>query len=494
MTMPLPVTLICLLCTIWITWHVFRQYARRAHDLLSYRNFFLLGFVHFQCLSGFLSGLTGQPWRGQPFATRSYYIYAIGLVLFTVTFFWAYGRTKIPRIVGKIFPTHSPEPATIWVLAGIVLGVVMGIMSIVVVRLGVPFISQFAAQTVFGGLIFAVVLATYLWVRSPANPFFAILFLALPAFTLFLSTVGTHGRRELVSVLLAIIWAMYIFKWRYDPAIRTLARFAVVSALALVLLVGYTAVRGSAKDRFGLDENDVIAVTKTRLNQLKQASLTESGLMPIIFTDTALCSVLTIDRWGTDNKPHEPFFSIKYFLLNPVPRQWWPDKPIGFGKTLPESLNKIEFNIVTFGPGVIGHGWHEMGIFGIPFYGLVFGFLCKAMDRKLFRQVLNPFFVAAAGSLLGHAVGMPRGDIGVFMVNAIGALIATFGVMVLLGFLSGGSGASAAEERLQEMEAAQYDDQDWSPLYDEDESYAAFDDAEPAELYDESAAATSHDT
>ena len=472
---PAIVTFICLLTAVGLLGYMLIQFIRGKHDLLSYRNLFLLGFVHFQALSGFLSGVTGEPWRGQPFRQSTYYYFGAGVVVFTLTFLWAYNRNKIPTIIGKALPSASPRPESSWVIAGIVLGVLVGIASIGVVRIGSAFLSAFAAQMVFGGFIFSVTLATYLWVKSPANPLFLILMILLPPFVLILSTIGSHGRREMVSVILGIIWAMYLLKWRYESKGRTLFRFAVIATLGFIVLVGYTSVRGSQKGVFGLDQNNAAAVAKMRLQNLAHADLKTQGLIPVLFTDTANCSMLTIDRWGHDaDKPHQPFFSIYYFLVNPIPRQWWPDKPIGFGKTLPLSLHKREFNEITFGPGVIGHGWQELGFLGIPFYGLLFGFLCKAVDKKLMAQIRNPFFVAATGSLLGHAVGMPRGDIGAFMVNAVGGLIAPFGIMLVLALISGGGGTAAAEFELAEMHGElPHPDDDWEyddyPDYDDDD-------------------------
>jgi hypothetical protein len=470
------VTFVCLLTAVVTLAFMARQFFGRTHDLLSYRNLFLLGFVHFQALSGFLSGLTGEPWRGQPFRSSTYYIFAVGLVLFAALFFWSYQRVKLARFVGHLFPSRSAPPTPGWIITGIVLSLVVGVASIAVVQTGHSFVSALAGQMVFGAFVFAIVLCTYLWVQSPANPFYMTLLVVLPPITIFLSTVGAHGRREMVGVLLGIIWGIYMFRWRYQQPRRTLLRFAVIGAMAFVVLMGYTAVRGVQKGRWGVEDTDVATVAKLRWQGLGRANMITQGLIPIVFTDCANCSLVTIDRWGNDEaKPHQPFFSIYYFLVNPVPRDWWPDKPVAMGKTLPLSLNRTEFNQITFGPGVIGHGWHEMGIFGIAYYGIIFGLLTRAMDDKLTRQARNPFFVAAAGSLLGHAVGMARGDIGVFMVNAVGALIVPFGILLTLGMLSGGGGREAAEAELEEMEAGGLWDEDYDDAelsFDEFAEYA----------------------
>ncbi len=277
----------------------------------------------------------------------------------------------------------------------------------------------------------------------------------------------------MVGALLGIVWGIYMFKWRYDSTGKTFVKFAVIGALALSVLVAYTAVRGAYRGKWGVDEENVTAVAKIRLQSLTQGGIMSRGMMPVVFTDTANNSLFAIDRWGHDgDKPHEPFFAIKYILVNPIPRAWWPDKPIGYGKTLPLALNHRDFNHITLGPGVIGHGWHEMGIFGIAFYGLFFGVLTRAMDEKLMRQVRNPFFVAAAGSLLGHALGMPRGDIGTFMVNSVGALLAPFGILLVLGLVGGGGGKEAAARELAEMHAAEDHDFLEDGDFDDDAAYS----------------------
>jgi hypothetical protein len=486
---PQLVNAICLLTAVGVLAYMFYEFYTRKHDLLSYRNLYLLGFVHFQALSGFFSGLTNEPWRGQPFDSRSYYLFAASLLVFLVMFFWAYRRDTLARFVGHIFPSRSAPPTSGWILIGIVLGLLAGVLAILVVQTGHPFLSALAGQMVFGAFIFSIVLCTYLWIRSPANPLFLALMVLLPPLTIVLSTVGAHGRREMVGVLLGIIWGIYMFRWRFQTTRKIMIRFAVIGALAFAVLMAYTAVRGAYKGRWGVDEADAAVVARMRLQSLQQADFVTQGIFPILFTDTANNSIFVIDRWGREpDKAHEPFFALRFVLVNPIPREWWPDKPIGFGKTVPLALDDPAFSRITLGPGVIGHGWHEMAIFGVAFYGLFFGLLTRGIDEKLMRQVRNPFFVAATGSLLGHTVGMARGDIGNFMVNAIGAMLAPFGILVVLGVLSGGGGREAAAAELAEMEAAEDDYEAYIEAYGEaayHEDYGDYADPDFQEAYDD---------
>lgn len=487
--MPTIVLVVCFATSAIVLLYMAAQFLQRKHDLLSYRNFYLLAFVHFQCLSGFLGGLTGEPWRGQPFATSSYHIYGVCLVLFLILFLWAYRLEKIPRFVGHIFPSRSPMPTPMWVLIAIACGVMASAVCIVIVQSGVAFFSQLAAQVVFGGLIFAAVLATHLWTSQPANPFYALMVIGLALGTMALATLGAYGRRDLVSVAAGVIWGMYLLRWRYQPTGKTIFKFAAVGSIGLAILVAYTSVRGAQRGVFGLQEEDMAAVAKHRISALADRSLMEQGMLPILFTDTGNNSMYIIDRWGTADLPHEPFYSLKYLLVNPIPRIWWPDKPVGFGKVLPLSMNHKEFNNLTLGPGVIGHGWHEMGIFGVAFYAVFFAILAKAVDEKLMRQVRNPFFVAATGTMLGHLIGMPRGDIGNFMVNSIGAMLAPFSIIVILGVLSGGGGREAAAAEL----AAMQEEDEWDGDFDDDHAdtaaeYADYADPDYDELQAEDAA------
>src|SRR5690606_9104131 len=57
----------------------------------------------------------------------------------------------------------------------------------------------------------------------------------------------------------------------------------------------------------------------------------------------------------------QPFHTVKYILVHPMPRAWWPDKPLGLGYTLPFDTGWIRARggYVNVGPGIVGHAYHE---------------------------------------------------------------------------------------------------------------------------------------
>ncbi|WP_295089859.1 O-antigen polymerase [Ruminococcus sp.] len=93
-----------------------------------------------------------------------------------------------------------------------------------------------------------------------------------------------------------------------------------------------------------------------------------------------------------------------------VPRDMWPDKPIGSGAYMGESLGWTFTNVSCPLPG---EAYINFGIFGIILFGIGFGFISKLMDRFFWEKkstVKTKFDILYAISLMMFFF-MLRGDL-----------------------------------------------------------------------------------
>ena len=108
-----------------------------------------------------------------------------------------------------------------------------------------------------------------------------------------------------------------------------------------------------------------------------------------------------------------------------MPRAIWPDKPRGLGYTLPKTA-KARGTRATWGPGIVGHGFHEGGLHMLVFYAFLAAIALRYLDEMLVRQSTNPYLLAGFAAASGHIVGWTRGDIGTFTIQILTAFAVTF--------------------------------------------------------------------
>jgi hypothetical protein len=80
---------------------------------------------------------------------------------------------------------------------------------------------------------------------------------------------------------------------------------------------------------------------------------------------------------------------------------------------------------VNFGPGIVGHGYHEGGAWILAIYGVMFASAFKFFDSLLLEDPDNPYVIGILGSVSGQVLALSRGDIGLFWV------------LILAGFMTG---------------------------------------------------------
>lgn len=391
---------------------VLAVYARnilfRTWDLLSWRNLFLLGFVHFYLLGAyFTAGGTTLPEFAR-LSTGGWAYLAISMVLFLLLFLlaaaWAIRRPLLTRLVPRI---ELPVTAPAVVVCSLLL---MGTSLF----FSLPFFNYFGLITaqIRGQLAScAVGLATYYLIARRFNPaswalFCGALFVALVA-----STVGTSGRRLMLGAVLAVPWVWYFTIWRYRGAASNFARIGAVAVAGVLAIIVYSPFRSAD---YGQEATK--ATLARRADQFVEI-LTNPKIDPkiikyILYTDTVPNTMWVLDNYPRVH-PFKPFQGAIWFVANPIPRFIWPGKPGAFGAVLRDQM-RVAPNL---GPGIIAHGWAEGWLIGVAGYAIFFGILVGIVDRALAERAWNPFFLAVMGSSLGNVIALPRGDTPMFLLQ-----------------------------------------------------------------------------
>lgn len=87
------------------------------------------------------------------------------------------------------------------------------------------------------------------------------------------------------------------------------------------------------------------------------------------------------------------FHSFYAFLVNPVPRAIWHDKPMAESVLVSSYIHNVNVNNIftNYGPGFIGLGWWNFGYLGFVFVPLLFSLLTKFI---LSLPVKNVFLIS----------------------------------------------------------------------------------------------------
>ena len=169
--------------------------------------------------------------------------------------------------------------------------------------------------------------------------------------------------------------------------------------------------------------------------------------------DTTETAILAISMYGPDKAfPHQPFHALYFIAANPVPRMFWEDKPKGLGFMLPQEHYELPGSNATLGPGVVGHAFHEGGLYMCVFYGVFFALFLKFGTEWIRLEPGNPYLLGVFAAASSNILTIPRGDIGVMSMQVISAAtcgVIVFGVMRLL------TPASNRSYRMDQLYAAQ---------------------------------------
>jgi hypothetical protein len=327
----------------------------------------------------------------------------------------------------RIWPTDT-------VPAMLSLVVVCGLLTVLnLFAFNVQLIGQLMLWLGAGAPIAGVILLFSAWEQRRFNVALLGLTLAALGVALAISVAQGTGRITLLSSLVAIPFAWY-WQWlRYRPVAYTMMPLGIGLVLTVFALAGYSAIRHKSQ----YPPLSPYEAAMQRMRSIPSA-FTQTGAGGLIGGDTTEASLLAIDQYTTIKSP-QPFFSVGYVLLNPIPRAWWPDKIGSLAEKLPRDSglwNRVGY--VNLGPGIVGHGYHEGGLLMLVFYGVLIATGLRFIDEMLLRQPNNPYLLATLGSVSGYFFALPRGELGLYMLFIISGFI-TGTILRILGRLFFGS-------------------------------------------------------
>lgn len=402
-----------------------RDHLRGQVELLSIRNFALLGFIVFQLTSGAIVlyrdydpkyPLYDPAGTGLVFAIQS----TLFLIILFIFYRWGLGVRKIAWAL----PTTRVVPSEAFMLLCAV--TLTGLALALRVFVAVPLVASLADYL---GTAFAAIacgLAGWTWAKRFLNPAAAVYAMMIFMGSSAAVVIGSFGRRGLVAVGAGLLWGMYYSRWRYSDPRRVIAQIAVAGAVPLLALALYTSARSSS-------EHDRNAIQHVQA-MVTQGDLKTGFMLLLDGQGTAGVSMWLMEHCPTDfpyRWMHTPLYTV-YF---PIPRSIWAGKPDPLSGRIAEMANRSGVNrkVLTIGPGIIGHAAAEGGWIALIVYAMLAGLCLRLYDEIVRKCPTSPFVVLPIGASLGQVVGLARGETAAF---AFTYAFASFGSYLSLLFVA----------------------------------------------------------
>ena len=415
------------------------QFTRRQVELLSLRNFFLLGLIIFQLTSAIPPIVTQrnnrytlQDW---PAAGMMFTVMAtIFVVLFFTFYRWGIGAKQLARLTptAKIYPS---EPLMFFLAIALTAVAIVG-------RAGVEIpnntVSALMGKVALAFSAMACGMAGWIWAPRLFNPVIAIFAAGIVMTNLALVLSETFGRRPLVAIGAAVLFGMYYSYWRHMRFMQMAPRLALIAIPPVVLLAAFTSVRESQQRE----------TLTARVGQITSASNLDEGFLDLLSGQN--CAPTSM--WLIDNYPerfeYRHLMTIKYFFMLPIPRAIWHTKPEPLSTEIAAKarIQGVRQDELKIGPGVVGHAAAEGGFYALVIYGIVAGLFIRYFDELIRLKPSNPYVVLPIGSAMGQIVGLPRGDAAVFGANFVAAVLGAYVSTLVIAKILGAAGLGRVED------------------------------------------------
>lgn len=432
-------------------------YLRGTGELLSCRNFFLLGFTIYQITSGIVTLHNPFSFATELTLSRQDDIaieFAMWVVIFEILFLVAYQWGLGARRFAQWTPIIRGEPreAVLWIFAFTLLGVALVLRFSVLI----PYVAIITTHIGWSVAAVAAGLGAWIWVRRPLNPaaagfMFLILFLAIA-----INISGAFGRRPIAAIGGCLAWATYYSRWRNLPPASVIGRAAVFGIIPLILVAKFTAARN-------VDFQDSSLGVFSRIYAIAKAD-TVFGIKDLFFgQECAAWSMHLMERYPEYHE-YRHLHAIKFYFQFSIPRAIWPEKPDALAiiavsdadiAGVPEGF--------SIGPGILGHAGAEGGLYALVLYAIVLGFFIRYFDAVLERAPMQPFVALPIGSSLGNLIGIPRGETPNFAYEFTVGVMGAFLMLVVVARLLKLAGLIAPEDLAREDDT---DSEDHPPRYD----------------------------
>lgn len=404
------------------------QHNRGTIMLMSVRNLFLGGFIYYQLISVLYWTLGpgqekyGELWpilRPDQTLTR----FCLLATLFLAAFFLAYKKFNfLSNNPGRFqFKTGVPTDGFLLLMALLLAAIGLSM------RLGF-FGGYFMALSIYSGTAITAAssgVAAWVLFKKIKNPV-VIAWSGIIIGINLMSLLGGFSRRGLLSIGLAILWALF-YRFLYKKSSWKVV-FLCASCFipSLMVMSGFTAVRESG----GMAVNTAVA----KLN--KEA--VQAGFMRIVSPSDAGPVAL----WLTENYPHEyryrhmftPYYTFAHF----VPRAWWLNKPttLSFIAVQQIKIRNVSSGL-NVGPGILGQAAAEGGLYAALVYGMLAGLICRCLDDLTRININNVYVVLVIGSALGEVIGSSRGETSYMVGVGATGMFASFFLMLFIGKCQG---------------------------------------------------------
>jgi hypothetical protein len=398
------------------------QGLRKTVDFLCYRNIYLVGFIVFQVFSAaaiIASQNFGAVTIERPRAACTNFL--LYTVVFLTVFLLSYHRLNLFGWVAGLMSPKRSYKVNDWLFLMAAAGVAVLAVAARLFLFRIPGVNFFVSTVPIAPLACAMV--GWVWGGRRLNIAVVLVGGAIVLTCLLITMFGIYGRRPLVAACMALMCGAY-FRMRLTMSLKAIAIYLTPIFLGMIFLVGsFSLVRGMI--RTGASPVAVIqSVFQTRFKAA--FNNVAEGTPDAVFTIWAL------DAFPQRVEPR-PFFSLKYFIYHPIPRDFWDEyltdmlgeKPVPLSLLVAEQarIRGVAWGKITLPPGVIGYAQAEGGFITLLVYALFFSQFCRFFDEIIRRNPSNPFMLLAVICALGDLVALPRGD------------IAIFSNLVLLGFI-----------------------------------------------------------
>lgn len=410
---------------------VFIPYLFFNQPLMTFRNALLGGCIPFVGSSSIALYSNTQEMYGGAYLDSDYREFMYIFVAFIATFLIGYQFYKPPKITTKLLEDRPRYADSLPVVFAIV-AVIFGFANVAIAQgLAIPVVSQVIVKIGPASSAFAAVFAIGSWLRDRTNPLKLTLMLVVLGFSLILAVMSGGGRRNFLAVIITLPLLVYWESLQNVSRIRTTVVIAISGVIAFVVLSAYNEVRHFDRGRNAESEErdfetSAEAILKVPAQILKIQETLESEQFHNTFGQNATnCSLYVISKnrkGGANQRVRDvpfpyPFHSLYFVACNPIPRQFWEDKPESLGYILTKDYNEAFRQ--NWGPGIVGHVVFEGGYMIAVFYGLFFAVFLKTFDTALINNHFDLFLLGLIAAAMPQVIMLVRGDIGIVMLNFI---------------------------------------------------------------------------
>lgn len=390
--------------SILIAIYVLAGYLRGRAELVSLRNVALAGFILFQSLSAAIWLMRDAYFQKYPLLspgdTAMTFFFAstlfVGLALFV------YSRGWIARPLASLVPKPGivPTDTAMWATI-VVLTVSAAVLRFAVFIPYINILGEIMGTAVAGA---AAGFAGWLIGRNLTNVLVLGAAFVVIVTNLGIGMTGEYGRRSIVTIGLGVIIGLYYAKLRYLSPARTLTLLTAAAVPVLLFTAAYTSIRGGDVRRGNFFQF---------VRAMASGGSIKGGLADFDGQGTGGVSLWLIEFFGPEGaREPTPFRAFRYFIVYPVPRAFFEEKPLPLSIEIPVLANAtgVAVGSITIGPGIIGHTFADGGWHIVVFYAVLGGVLLRIGDEVIRRSPHAPFVVLPAGSMLGQVFSIPRGE------------------------------------------------------------------------------------